>query len=458
MILTGCLNYAGMKAQSTPLTASDLSGHHQYKHSTQQASNGWWLRFHDSQLNELINIALEDSPSMQIAASRVRKTQQLTAEASSSLWPTIETSGYSQRQRFSQYGLIPPPFNGETFNINEIGLNFNYEFDFWGKHRQLVAASVSEQYASEADLAQAQLIISTAIANTFWQLQNNKEQWRISEIIVKNREEILAIIKDRHQHGLISAIPYESAMTSLEAAKIISAQYKSAIKLSLNQLATLIGKNPFETEITTKRLSYRHYQVKLPRELPANLLANRPDIKASRFRVEAEAHRINVAKARFFPNINLGALLSYESINFGKLFSPHSQNNAATGAIDLPLFDAGARRANLGEQYANYDIAVNEYNKTILKALREVSDQIAILKSVNSQLQMQNISLNAIEKNYHLTTSNYQHGIVDYIQVLNSKLQLLQQQANQAKLQTQHLQTVVAIIKALGGSNRNDGH
>ena len=133
-----------------------------------------------------------------------------------------------------------------------------------------------------------------------------------------------------------------------------------------------------------------------------------------------------MSKARFFPDINLGVLFSYQSIIVGQLFNPQNENNAVTGAFDLPIFDAGARRANLGVRYAEYDLAVNEYNKTILTALREVADQLSQIHTLNSQLAAQNTALTATRHNYKLYSSRYNHGIADYVQVLESRQLLIQ--------------------------------
>jgi NodT family efflux transporter outer membrane factor (OMF) lipoprotein len=394
---------------------------------------------------------------MQKAQSRVRKAQQLTEEASSSLWPSINASGYAQRQRFAQYGLIPPPFNGKTFNIYDVGLNFKYEFDFWGKNRQMLAASVNEECAANADLAQARLIISAAVATTYFQLQNNTAQLSIARQILQQQQEILSIVQERATHGVESDIPVTTALANEEAARVIAKQYEALQKLSLHQLSALLGKNAFETVIQTPALSHHLYHVNVPTMLPANLLAQRPDIFATRSRLEATANKINVAKARFFPNINLSALFSYQSIKFGHFLSAESQNNAITGAIDLPIFDAGARRANLGVRYAEYDVAVSNYNNTILKALREVADQVSTLHSLQSQISAREKALSAIKHKHQLTTLRYDNGIIDYLPVLETKTQLLQQQSLQASLQSRHLQAIVAMMKALGGNDRVKG-
>lgn len=388
---------------------------------------------------------------MQMAEARVRRAQHLAEGAESQLWPAINFSGYLQRQKFSEFGIIPPPFNGKTFTIGELGFNFNYEFDFWGKNRQLLAAKLNETCAAWADLAEARLILSSAVATTYFQLLGNIEAFKLAKANLDQATAISNIVLDRAKNGIESDIPVKTAISNTDTAALAVQQYRQQEKLFRHQLAVLLGKNAFAVDIETRKFAFHPYDIKLPALLPANLLARRPDIFAARSRVCAAANQINVAKARFFPNINLTALFSYQSVGLGHLFDVASQNNALTGAVDLPIFDAGARRANLGIQYAEYDVAVNEYNQTILIALREVADQVSNLHSLQAQLKTQRRVLDAIERNYKLFRFRYRHGIIDYVPVLELKESLLEQQAKQVTLQVNHLQAVVAMLTALGG-------
>lgn len=452
--LASCAYYGDIHGNSRQLDAASLSNSHIYKKTASTTANvGWWNKFKDPQLNQLISIALSDAPTIQIAEARVRQAQHLAEEASSAQWPSLDFNGYVQRQKFSEFGLVPPPFNGHTYNIGTLGLNFNYEFDFWGKNRQAVMAKVSEEYAAEAELAEARLVISAAVANTYFRLCSNIEQVKINNERWRLNKQILKIATKRAKQGIESEIPVKAIESNIQIVKLSLEQYKQAEGLSRHQLAVLLGKNPLATTVETQTFAFHHYDVTLPASLPARLLADRPDIDAAKLRVQAAASRINVVKARFFPDINLSALFSYQSVGLGHLFNAQSQDHAITGAIDLPIFDAGARRADLGVKYAEYDMAVNEYNQTILTALREVADQLSTLQMLGSQLTAQNTALNATQHNYKLYDSRYNHGIADYAQVLESKQSLIQQQSIQLDLQTRHLQAVVAMLKALGGND-----
>jgi len=450
--LTGCVYYGDIHDHSKPLNPASLTAPHVYPIPEKKVEEKgcWWNKFKDPQLNQLIEIALADSPTMQIAAARMRESRYVVDAMTASLWPSIEMNGYIQKQKFSATGLAPPPFNGKTFNIADLALNFNYEFDFWGKNRESVRAAVSEAFAAEADLQEARLVLAAAVANTYFQLLGIHEQWKILKDNLQQTTELSDIVTDRAKNGVESDIPVKTALANIQNAKLQVLQYAEAEKVTRHQLAALLGKNPFQTDIKIV-FSYHKNNVKLPPCLMANILAERPDIDAAKARVVARAHRINVAKARFFPNINLIGLFSYQSVQLNHLFNSDNQNNAITGAIDLPIFDAGLRRANLKEDYAKYDVAVNEYNNTILTALREVADQNTILRSLEKQLAAQTAAVNATRHNYQLFNARYRHGIVDYVQVLEIKELLLEEEAQLVSLETQHLQATVTLLKALGG-------
>lgn len=445
--LTGCVYYGDIHGYSKPLIPAHLSP--QNISETQNNTYHWWDRFHDPKLNELIHIALADSPNMQTAEARVRESEYISKGAASTLWPSIDLSGYVQRERFAETGLVPPPFNGKTFNIGELGLNFNYEFDFWGKNREAFVAALSETEAAKADLKEAALILESAVTSTYFQLLATRAEWEILKANFKDLQETNDIVVTRATHGVDSDIPVKTAVQNVESAKLQVLQYEQSEKILRHQLAILLGKNPFECDYDIGKFSYRN--VGLPKPITANILAKRPDIHAALARTSAAAHRINVNKARFFPDINLSGLLSFQSAELGKLFNSGNQNNAITGAIDLPIFDAGLRRANLGHAYAEYDIAVDTYNNTLLNALREVADQNTNLQSLQSQINSEREALNAARHNYQLLNSRYEHGIVDYVQVLEIRELVWQEEIILVNLEAKHLLATVAMLKALGG-------
>lgn len=449
--LTGCIHYSGKRSSAIPYNPQQLSKPHVYHYPKFYNALPWWDKFHDPQLNRLIKIGLSDSPNFKKAVARFRAAQAMTQLNAASLWPEIEFRGIAQRFHFPELGFVPPPFNGRTFDIEYIGLNFKYEIDFWGRNQALIAASVSKQCAALAEIAEAKLLLSSAIGSTYFQLQSNTSQLHMEQIILALQQKLLKIIVQRTEHGIASAIPIKQAQLNVQMAALNVKKAQQLTDLTRNQLAILIGKNPLKTHIIIRPFQYQPYVFYLPNKIPANILSHRPDVIAARERACAEAHQINVSKARFFPNINLNGLYGFQTVVDGTLFEGRNRIIGGGLALDLPIFDAGARRADLAQHYALYDVAVNEYNQTILNALRDTANQISTLRTTQVQIKTQDLAVRATENNAQLTESRFHHGIIDYEQVLEIKSIYWQQKLALLNLQTQHLKAIVNLYKALGG-------
>jgi NodT family efflux transporter outer membrane factor (OMF) lipoprotein len=456
--LSGCVNYAGVhdnkKSFDDAMLNSSYSDGTYSTHKVQAATNSaWWDLYHDAQLNQLIATALHDSPTLQTAQARLESAQHIAEAAGASLWPTASAYANIQRERLTENTFFPPPYGGNNYTEINLGVTFNYEFDFWGKNRANIAALTTTAYAEAAELNASKLILASSVANTYFQLKYALANLKTTQQIMQQRKEILSIVFTRIKHGVDSEIPATSAITDYQNAQIAVAAAQAQIKLAKHLLAALIGQNPFTTDITTNALNYHKNNLRLPKVIPANMLAHRPDVIASRWQAQSAAARVKIAKARFYPNVNLAGLLSLQTFVPSRTFQNSSRDNYVGAAFDLPIFDAGRRRANLATRYAQYDVAVEQYNQTILTGLREVADQVSIAHKLQAQEMDLNRSLAAAQKNYELLRARYQHGITEYVSVLKAHDNLLQEKNQQLQLAAQQLKASVAMIKALGGAS-----
>jgi NodT family efflux transporter outer membrane factor (OMF) lipoprotein len=185
--------------------------------------------------------------------------------------------------------------------------------------------------------------------------------------------------------------------------------------------------------------------------VPADLLGRRPDVVAQRWRVEAARRDVDSAKAQFYPNVNLAALVGVQTVSYGKLFSPDSRIPQADAAVLLPIFDGGRLRGNLGARDADYDLAVEQYNQTVLDAVREVVDRLASLRSVETQTSDAAIGLSAAEEAYSVAVARYRAGLGNYLQVLAAETLVLEQKNLGADLRYRELDLSIDLIRALGG-------
>ncbi|CAM4454288.1 MAG: Outer membrane protein OprM [Legionella sp.] len=453
-VLTGCKLHSVTSSHTPQINAHNLAITHVYKIPSTNQPKSCLTRFNDPQLHQLIAVALTDGPDMRSAWTRIDRARQIAKGTFSALWPSADLKGSIAKDHFSFHGVVPPPFTEIIANqarIENLALNFNYELDLWGKNRETFASSVNESFATHMDLEETQLILSSTIASVYFDLQNNLLQQQLAKENVRLLEELEGIVTDRAKQGVESDIPVKTAISSTQAARLSVDDYHRAEMQARHQLATLMGKNPFNTEIETSKFTYNKHELALPKIIPANLLGHRPDIIATRARAQAAAHLIKVAKAAFFPNINLSGVLSLQSFYFSKLFHIALQTEGVKAALELPIFDAGARKANLGVKRAEYELAVNQYNQTILNALREVSDQMTTLQTLNKQVNSQEKAVHATETNYRLFRSRYASGVIDYVQLLEIKQLVVQQKSLLISLQTRQKQAFVALLAALGG-------
>jgi multidrug efflux system outer membrane protein len=189
----------------------------------------------------------------------------------------------------------------------------------------------------------------------------------------------------------------------------------------------------------------------LPRELGMELLARRPDLQAARWRVEAQLGRVAASEAAFRPDINLVGAFGLDAVSLGKLLRWPSRTPLLGATLDLPLFDSGRLKAQLGVARSNRDELVAEYNEAVLAAVREVAQEGATLQGLEQEAQTHQAALDASRKLVNSAEARMQRGLLERAGVLQAKMTLLRQQDTGLQLADARLQTQVALVKALGG-------
>jgi NodT family efflux transporter outer membrane factor (OMF) lipoprotein len=225
------------------------------------------------------------------------------------------------------------------------------------------------------------------------------------------------------------------------------------LALGRNQLAALAGKGPGAGDAIQRPTLSLATPAGLPSALSAELIGHRPDVVAARWTVAAQARGIDVAKASFYPDINLLASIGgYAAMGplFQFLKSP-SHSWSVGPALSLPIFDGGRLRSELGAASAGYDEAVERYNQSIVGALKDISDQVIRIRSLATQADDADRSVAAARKNYELSREGYRRGLTDYLNVLVAQNQLLRAQEGVAKIQAERLGAHASLVTALGG-------
>jgi NodT family efflux transporter outer membrane factor (OMF) lipoprotein len=189
----------------------------------------------------------------------------------------------------------------------------------------------------------------------------------------------------------------------------------------------------------------------LPAAVPADLLGRRPDVVAQRWRVEATLKDIKAAKAQFYPNITLNAYVGSQSLGLDHWVQGGSAIAGIGPALSLPIFDGGRLRANLGARNAEHDLAVEQYNQTLIEAMRDVVDQITAQQWFEQQKAEQLEAVETAQAAYDLAQQRYGRGLTPYLQVLIAQSQVFAQQKQLIDLEARALQLDANLARALGG-------
>jgi NodT family efflux transporter outer membrane factor (OMF) lipoprotein len=410
----------------------------------------WWKRFGDPQLDALVAEGLAASPSVRLARARVDQALAAAQVAGAPLGPQVGAGADMTRQRFSENYIFPPPIGGSSYLTTQLTASAAYELDLWGKNRAAYEAALGRSRAAEAESFTAGLVLSSALATAYVQLARAFEQLDLAQRELHDREAVQQLTRDRVRAGLDSRLELKQVETSIPAARARVARVEEEIALTRNQLAALLGKGP-DRGLAIARPALHLASVALPARVPADLLGRRPDVVASRLRAEAAARDIASQKAQFYPDVNLSALVGFQSVTLSKLLEPGSSIPSFGIAARLPILDGGRLRGALAARNADYDVAVEQYNQTLADALREVVDQLTSLHSVNVQRGEVDTALAAAEEAYALAVARYQAGIGSLLQVLTAETAVLEQRTLRAELQSRELALSINLIRALGG-------
>jgi NodT family efflux transporter outer membrane factor (OMF) lipoprotein len=414
----------------------------------------WWRQYNDPQLDMLIEMAMKGSPDIAQARSRVDSAQQSIRATAAQTGLSVNGSGQFERQRLSETGLIPPKFLGFTwYNQADLGVQAQYDFDWWGKKRNAIESAVDQAHAAEAQHSAAALAIQSNVADTYFGWLADEARIDIAHQAVQTQEQLVHLAELRVHQGVDLPDTAQSARAQLAAAREMLVTLEGSAKIRLAALASLVGVAPAELPVLQPR-ALPTVDSGLPDKVGVDLIARRPDIAASRWQVESALRQTDVARAEFFPDVSISAMAGLSSIDMDKFFSAGSRVFGLTPAVHLPIFTSGLLKANYGVSKAQLEAAVAQYNSTVLSAARDVSTQSLTAQQLAGRRHEQQAQIDANERLVAAAQARARQGVRDIRETLGAKAQLLQQRDNAVSLQAQAASTDLALIKALGGGYR----
>ena len=454
MSMAGCANFSGLDTQGQRLDTNTLQAGKSLSGMTLSSAAwptaDWWKSLGDPQLDGLIVEALQNSPDMQVASARAHQAEAAAFAADAARMPTLNAEADVTRSRLSR-SQDPTGQGGRYDTLRNASLTFNYTFDLWGGQRAAWEAALGQARAAEVDSQAASLTLAADVARGYSSLGHAFIVLDLAKDDLERTGKMLDLSKRRLQAGIDSHYQYQQT-ESLEASsreQLINAQKQ--LNSARIALAVLLGKGPDRGVDIARPKILAPGAVALPSTLPAELLGRRPDLVAARWRVEAASKNIAAAKTRFYPNLNLSAAAGTQSLLGDALFGSASRFLNIAPAVSLPIFDGGRLRAGLDAEDANYDLAVAQYNKTLVGALGDVSDTLAQLGAVKQQISAQQQATHIAQDSFDTVLQRYGSGVGNYLDVLSIEQQLLQAQRQLADLNAEQIDLSIQLMQALGG-------
>ena len=404
---------------------------------------GWIAAFGDPKLEELVEEAQRNNRNLRAAAANVRRAWALARQAGSPLVPSIDGVVGAQRNQ---------PFEGSGNSAFSIGLQASYEVDIWGRIRAGEQSAVESARATEADYIFAQYSLAAAVAQSYFLVIESDEQINVAQGIVDALIEIRRVVRLRYRYGFASAYDVSLAESDLASALDSLEAAKNGKLETLRNLEALIGRYP-GADLTTPNVLPPHPL--LPGAgLPSSLLERRPDIIAAERQIAAAINNRKVAEAARLPSIQLSSTLGGASGQLENVLNPANVVWTLAANILAPIFDGGARNAQVDITNADVEAAVALYADTAITAFTEV--ETALDRGVSLRKRRIALERQVEETANALRLSNlqYKEGEIDLIDLLAVQQRLFGAQASLIALKRAQLNQYLELSLALGGDWR----
>lgn len=459
LLLGGCSFIPDLTMPAAPVESTWPSGQ-AYQVSANQpavpgeptlADLGWRDFFRSPQLQSLVARALENNRDLRIAALNVEKARATYRISRADLYPTIDAGGGYTRQRTARdFTNTGEPETTSEFEAN-VGTT-SFEIDFFGRIRSLNEEALQQYFATEEARRTAQIALIAEVANAYLALLADRELLALTEATLDTQQESFDLTSTRFQQGLATQLDVAQARTAVETARANLALYTRQVAQDRNALELLVGE-PLDDDFAANAPAVQatDFLADVPPGLPSELMLRRPDVLQAERELRAANANIGAARAAFWPTISLTANGGLASGQLADLFMASSGAWLFSPSIDLPIFDAGRREANLDSAKIDREIAVASYEQTIQTAFREVADALAARGTLGDQIDAQASLVDATQESYDLSVLRFDQGLDSYLTTLDSQRELYSAQQTLISLEQQRLANLVTLYQVLGG-------
>jgi outer membrane protein, multidrug efflux system len=401
-------------------------------------------RLGDTLLDALVRDALQANTSITSAAASLAQARALSDNAAAALSPSIGGSATAQSSRSG---------NNPSTRKLQAGLDASWEWDLFGRQRANIDAREADVEATRATLADAQVSVAAEVRLAYVQLRAAQQRLALTQGNLAAQREMLQIAQWRAQAGLGSSLDVEQARAAALQTESQLPQFATSIAQSGHALAVLTGQPPSALqEQLSSAMPIPEADTGPALGVPADLLRQRPDVRAAEGALRAAAARVTQAEAQRLPAFTLNGTIALSGATLGALSGNGAFVSTLLAAVDLPIFDGGARDANVRAQIATLDKARVAYRAAILGALKDVEDALVAITHADNRLVSLQGAADAAANASLLARQRYASGLVDFQTVLETQRSQLNAQDGVATARADIATGHIRLTKALGGS------
>jgi len=416
----------------------------------------WWKIFSDEQLNELEKQAQDANPSLQSAAARVEQSRAIARAYDSYFLPNVSIGANALRAQPANASVAAfgvPATKLKPYTMYQGSGVISYEADLFGSIRNNAHAFEADADAENAAYRSALLALQADVAQHYFAMRALDSERQLLRDTIAIRDEAMRIMQHKFDVGAAGEQDLTRTTSDLASSKADQVSVDRQRAELEHAMAVLLGKTP--SEFTFAESPLTDVPPAIPAGLPSSLLERRPDIASAQSTMAAANARIGVARAAFFPSINLTASGGFESLALSDLFKWSSRTWAlgqvAGTAITMPIFDNGYNMGQLDAAHAAYNESLANYREQVLVAFRDVEDSLSGQRLLSEQSIQQDAAAAASTRTMEVVKMRYKEGDTDFFEVVNTQRDSLAAERAAVQIRGQRFTTTIALIRALGG-------
>jgi multidrug efflux system outer membrane protein len=406
----------------------------------------WWEQFQDPMLSNLVRTALENNKDLEIATANVDQAAAQYGIVRSAQFPQVNAGVSAARERSSANTVLP---GGRIFSDYGVNLSASFELDVWGRLRRASESARASLLASAEGKGTVVLTVVTSVGSGYIQLRALDRQLEIAQRTSQSLGEAARLQRVRFEGGAVPESDYQQAESQYREAVARVPELERVIAQQENFLSALLGRNPGPIE-RGRDIDALLFPA-VPGGLPASLLQRRPDIRQAEQNLIASNADIGVAKAAYFPDVSLTALLGLESAQLSNLFKGPSKVWSFGAGVAQPIFNAGRISAQVAQAEALQRQALYVYQKSIISAFQDVENALIDRTKFGQIRDEQAKNVAALRRFRDLADLRYREGATIYLEVANAEQSLFNAELAYVSTQALLFQSYANLYKAMGG-------